>query len=772
MDSFLSGLIFLQRKDAIMSSKKYFRQFAGCSLKQDIAAGIIVALVSIPISIGYAQIAGLPPVYGLYGSLLPILVYSLITTSPRFVFGVDAAPAALAGSTLAGLGIASQSEEAMQIVPVLTLFAAIWLLIFRIIGMGKFVKFISAPVMGGFITGICTSIIVMQIPKLFGGSAGQGELPELIVHLIGEIKSGVHVLSLVLGLVTIAVIMICRKIIPKIPMSVIMMGVGALLTVVFHVDRYGVALLPSVPSGLPHFTLPALSAASGHVRTLIASSLSIALVILAETLLSTNDTALKNGDKIDNNREILAYACGNLAAAFTGCCPVNGSVSRTGIANQFGVRSQVMSVTAAAFMVLILLFGTGFISLLPVPVLTAIVISALLGSLEFSLAARLRRYDKVEFWIFYGVFFTVLIFGSIYGVAVGIVLSFVTGIIRASDPPRARLGYLPERNTFYPTDRMSGTRELEHVLIYRFSGSLFFANIGLLQDEIDANLPQDCKAVIIDASGITSIDVTAAERLLIMYDGYKEKGIRLFLTGHPGVLNDQLRAFGDERLFTEGAIRRTIEQALLSCGIHKPYPLRECETDACRIAAQNPVRSAEIAEFEWAFGDEAEEKMQEAADRLARQLAKGVPISDKTIHDTEKNLFGAEWTGVDEEKFLDALEMRLADLVKSGKVNAAFTEKLLQRISAYHAESVARAAKDGGTSLSDIIHIRISHEEKFRQHYPELVRFLHMEKEEQRRFMEEHYPQLLDKIRKIRAQEDGSSADSEDGGSPQDKGGK
>ena len=116
--------------------------------------------------------------------------------------------------------------------------------------------------------------------------------------------------------------------------------------------------------------------------------------------------------------------------------------------------------------------------------------------------------------------------------------------------------------------------------------------------------------------------------------------------------------------------------------------------------------------------------------------------------------------------------MRLADLVKSGKVNAAFTEKLLQRISAYHAESVARAAKDGGTSLSDIIHIRISHEEKFRQHYPELVRFLHMEKEEQRRFMEEHYPQLLDKIRKIRAQDDGSSADSDDGSSPQDKGGK
>lgn len=731
------------------ASRKFFRQFSGSSLKQDVPAGIIVALVSIPISIGYAQIAGLPAVYGLYGSLLPILIYSLLTTSPRFVFGVDAAPAALTGSALAALGIASQSEEAMQIVPLLTLFAACWLFIFRLIGMGKFVKFISAPVMGGFITGICTSIIVMQIPKLFGGSAGQGELPELISHLIEEVQDGVNVLSLVLGIGTIAIIMICRKIIPKIPMSVIMMGVGVLLTVLFHVDSLGVALLPSVPAGLPSFSLPDFSAASGNIRSLIGTSLSIALVILAETLLSTNDVALKNGDKIDNNREILAYACGNLAAAFTGCCPVNGSVSRTGIVGQFGVRSQVMSITAAVTMALILLFGTGFIGLLPVPVLTGIVISALLGSLEFSLAARLRKYDKTEFWIFYGVFFTVLIFGSIYGVMIGIVLSFVTVIIRAADPPRTRLGYIPEKDAFYPVDRMSGAREIEHVLIYRFSGSLFFANIGLLQDELEANQPDDCQAVIIDASGITSIDVTAAERLMILYEGYQKKGIRFFLTEHPGVLNDQLRAFGAEKLFTDGTIRRTISQALLSCGIHKPYPLRECETDACRIAIRNPVRSAQIAEFEWAFGSDAEAKMEEAAENLAHQLAGGQPVTEEMIQETEKKLFGVNWSSFDEENFLDLLELNLARLLQEGRSNPAAVRKIGRKIMEYHAKLDARAAQGGGTLLKDILRIRQERRAMYRQRYPELAGLLRQGNREKLEFIKEHYPQLYDQLRQL-----------------------
>ena len=143
---------------------------------KDILAGIIIMAVSIPISMGYAQIAGLPAVYGLYGSVFPIILFGLFSTSPQFIFGVDAAPAALVGSAIVGLGIEGGTKEAMAAVTVLTFCVALWLLAFYFMKAGKLVNFISAPVMGGFITGICTTIILMQVPKLMGGTAGVGEL--------------------------------------------------------------------------------------------------------------------------------------------------------------------------------------------------------------------------------------------------------------------------------------------------------------------------------------------------------------------------------------------------------------------------------------------------------------------------------------------------------------------------------------------------------------------------------------------------------------------
>ena len=175
--------------------------------KNDIIAGIIVALVSIPISMGYAQIAGLPAAYGLYGSLIPVLIYAFTTTSPQFVFGVDATPAVLVGGTLSALGITSGSEEAMKLVPVITFVVAIWLLIFSLIKAGRIVNYISTPVMGGFISGIGITIILMQVPKLFGGSAGTGELIELGIHIWGQLQY-FNVLSAVLGFGTVVIILV------------------------------------------------------------------------------------------------------------------------------------------------------------------------------------------------------------------------------------------------------------------------------------------------------------------------------------------------------------------------------------------------------------------------------------------------------------------------------------------------------------------------------------------------------------------------------------
>ena len=181
------------------------RNYDKKNLGKDLTAGLIIMAVSIPISMGYAQIAGLPTVYGLYGSVFPILLFALFSTSPQFIFGVDAAPAALIGAALLDLHIESGSKEALAAVPVLTAYVALWLLAFYVMRAGKLVNYISAPVMGGFITGICTTIILMQVPKFLGGTAGTGEFFELAEH-IAETAGEINLPSLALGVAALVIV--------------------------------------------------------------------------------------------------------------------------------------------------------------------------------------------------------------------------------------------------------------------------------------------------------------------------------------------------------------------------------------------------------------------------------------------------------------------------------------------------------------------------------------------------------------------------------------
>lgn len=646
---------------------KYFRKE---NLTKDILSGIIVALVSIPIAMGYAQVAGLPAVYGLYGSVLPILVYGFFTSSPQFVFGVDATPAALVGGFLASLGIVSGSPEAMQIVPVITMVTAVWLLIFYFVKAGKLVNYISTPVMGGFISGIGCTIILMLVPKLFGGDVGTGELFVLLFHIWEELKY-FNLLSAALGIGTVIIMQIAKKYIPKFPMSVALMAVGAGLTAFFHVDRYGVKLLPSVEAGLPKIILPDFSVLLEHGEDIIVLSLTIALVIVAQTLLATNNFALRYNYKINNNREVLAYAAGNAAGALVGCCPINGSVSRTGIADQYGCKSQVMSIAAAITMILVLLFGTGILAYLPIPVLTGIVVSALIGIIEFKVAKKTWQSDKQEFGIFMAAFLGVLLLGTIYGVVIGVVLSFVAVIIRAVIPPKAFLGMIPGHEELYNLKRNRDAIPIEHTVIYRFSGNLFFANINAFQQDIENAIKEDTKQVIVDARGIGNIDITAAERLVILNRNLKNRGIHFYLTEHVGAVNDQLRALGAESLIEEGVVRRTVSLALRSAGVTKPYPLEGVEK-----GVEYPYVEANerLAEFEWAFGEGAEEKMEQLATEMAERLAHTEDYSASTIVEAEND---ASWGRVglfDEDELLERLEMHLSELEDASELKTDIKE--------------------------------------------------------------------------------------------------
>lgn len=695
------------------------RNYKKENLGKDILAGLIIMAVSIPISMGYAQIAGLPAVYGLYGSVLPILFFAVFSTSPQFIFGVDAAPAALVGSALLSMGIESGSEEAMRAVPVLTLFVALWLFAFSYMKAGKLVNYISAPVMGGFITGICTTIILMQIPKLFGGSAGVGEFFELAVH-IGESLEKLNLPSLLLGLFALFILLLSKKLIPKFPMAVLLMAAGACMTKFLPLKKWGVVTLSAVDPGLMPFALPDLSVIP--VREAVTISLSVAIVIMAETLLAENSFAQKNGYRINDNQEIFAFAMGNLIAALTGCCPINGSVSRTAMGEQYQARTQLTGIVAGISMLVLLLGGTGFIGYLPVPILTAIVISALLGATEFDLAIRLWKISRTECMIFVGAFIGVLFLGTINGVLIGILLSFAEVIIRTAKPARCFLGIQPGHRHFRDLKESSQIHAVSGVLIYRFSSNLFFANIQVLRQDIEDHVTQETKAVILDASGIGSIDITAADGLDILCKSLQKQNIRFYITEHIAGLNEQLRKLGLGYLIEEGHVRRTIHIALKDMGIGRPYPLEggvdNTERSASRKRADNRVQ-----EFVWAFGQDAETAIEKQIEKQIEQL--------KETGDVEALLHGrwAHMEELDEDEWLEHLEEHLKEIVNiSGKDEQTLAEKIEAHRKEVH-DRIAQEHPELAQKFRERRHILDVHLKERRPEVYELITTLRRKRE-------------------------------------------
>lgn len=715
--------------------------------KNDIIAGIIVALVSIPISMGYAQIAGLPAAYGLYGSLLPVLVYAFTTSSPQFVFGVDATPAVLVGGTLAALGVTTGSDEAMRLVPAITLVVAAWLLIFSLIKAGRIVNYISTPVMGGFISGIGITIILMQVPKLFGGVAGTGELIELILHITDQLKY-FNVLSAVLGFGTVVIILVCKKYMPKFPMSVVLMVLGAMATAFLHIDRFGVKLLPHVDAGFPKLYIPDVTLLRNNTSEIVVLGLTCALVIMAQTLLATNNYANRYGYKVDNNREVLAYSLANVASAVSGSCPLNGSVSRTGIADQFGCKTQLMSVTAAVTMLVVVLFATPLLEYLPVPILTGIVVAALIGIVEYKLADKLRKVNRAEFFIFLAAMFGVLLFGTIYGVIIGVILSFIAVIIRAVVPPRSLLGCIPGHEGFYNLNRNRNALEIQHVVMYRFSGNLFFANVSTFLQDIENAIKDDTRVVIVDASGIGSIDITAADRLVSFNKILKDKGLRFYITEHVGNVNDQLRKLGAGCLVEEGVTRRTISLALRDAGVDRPYPLAGTleQTEAHNDFIEDNER---LAEIEWAFGEDASEWLDKFAvqmtDDITHMDENNEHIPDNVLAEAEsKNTWGR--IGLfDEDELLERVEMHLSELTQ----NNSNAEALEERIEERRLRLEAKIAKLNPDALAHLRQHRREVMLHFKENNPEAYKHMMERRMEHISKLEKENPELAAKMKKL-----------------------
>ena len=523
-----------------------------------------------------------------------------------------------------------------------------------------------------------------------------------------------------LGVAALVILLIAKKVMPKFPIAVLLMAAGALMAKYLPMQAWGIKTLDAVEPGLPVWRLPDFTAVP--VREAVTISLSVAVVIMAETLLAENNFAQKNGYLVNDNQEIMAFAMGNLAAALTGCCPINGSVSRTAMGEQYQAKTQLTGIVAGLSRIVLLLGGTGFIGYLPVPVLTAIVVSALLGATEFELAVRLWKVSRTECLIFAGAFFGVLMLGTINGVLIGIILSFSEMIIRTAKPARCFLGIQPGHRHFRDLKEGSQIHAVEGVLIYRFSSNLFFANIQVLKQDIEDHVMEQTRAVILDASGIGSMDITAADGLGMLYQSLKEKDIRFYMTEHIADLNEQLRKLGLGYMIEEGSVRRTIHIALKDMGIKRPYPLEggvdNDDRSVSRKRADNRVQ-----EFVWAFGAETEEQIEKQILLQIEQL--------KESGDVE-NLLHGRWShmeAMDEDEWLEHLEEHLKEIVNiSGKDEKTLARRLEEHRREVH-DRIATEHPELAERFKERRHVLDEHLKQRRPEVYELVVSLR-EKEE------------------------------------------
>lgn len=530
-------------------------------LKNDLISGIVVAALTIPVSMGYAQVAGLPPVYGLYASVLPVIGYALFASSPQLIFGIDASASAITSTILVAMGITAASDQAISTAAMLSLFTAGFLLLFALLRLGRFASFISFPVMSGFISGVSLSIIIGQIPKVMGIDSSGTDFFANIKNIVTEFLQ-TNLTSLVLGGVTLVVILICKKLLPKVPTALVMLVVGTAVTAIFHLDQQNVVITGDIPSGLPPINLPDFSDISSWGMT-IGGSLVTAIVIFADSLLTTNSFALQGNYKVNDNQELFAFGISNAMSSLVGASPTSASVSRTAASKQFKGKSQLVSIVAAVVVTLVILFLAPLLYYMPQPVLSAITISALVGVVDIGVLRMLYRRSRMELVIWLAAALGVLLVGVLFGVIVGVVLSFVDVIIRATKPPQAFLGVIDGKEGYYDMARHLDAHAVpQGITIYRFTAALFFANISLFKKGIHSALKRDAKAIIIDASGISSVDISAAQGLQDIIKELKAKNIPFSFAGEIAKVDDALLEYGLKDFVNSGHTFKTLDEAV------------------------------------------------------------------------------------------------------------------------------------------------------------------------------------------------------------------
>jgi SulP family sulfate permease len=546
---------------------------------REIGAGITLAALIIPLNIGYAQVAGLPPTAGLFAAIIPLAIFGLLTSSRHLITGPDASLAALISAIFVGLSIPNDSLRLDYLLAMAMLCGGLFLLawFFRLAFLANF---LSRPVMAGFVSGLGLEVLIRQVMNILGAPHMDetGTLVEQIhqtiaqtvpttgffVELVGLFRMIPHanIYSVSIGMGALLTVRLLKLYAPKLPGALIALVILTVLVAVLKLDQKGVSVLGQIPSGLPRLTFPSLPL-SEYVR-LLPGAVAIVAVTLCESLLLVRKYSRKHGYKADGNQVLLSFGAANVAAGLTGSFLSAASSSRTAAMDAAGQRSQLPSLVAAVSIAMVLLFFTDLLAFLPNAALAGIVANAvinLIGVREFRDLWTMRR---VEFWIAVVCFLSVLILGPMQAVIVATLLSIIDVVGRASKPDAWLLEEAEDGSHMVPV-----ARDHEDVrsplVIYRFGVSLYFANSSAFLEEIesileDRNVPP--KWFVLDAQAIADMDTSGAEALHLAFILLAEQGTELALSRANPPLVKQLRHFGLLAMIDEDRIFATNRHAV------------------------------------------------------------------------------------------------------------------------------------------------------------------------------------------------------------------
>jgi sulfate permease, SulP family len=525
-----------------------FRSLSDSKLPGDLIAGLTVWAVLVPEALAYASIAGVSPVIGLYAAPGALILYAAFGSSRQLVTGPGAASAALSAAIVGDL-VTQGSSDFVQLTATLGITVGLLAIVASVLRLGFIANFISEPVLKGFIIGLALTVIVGQLPKLFGIEKGAGDFFEQLWDFVKNIDqtSGLTLLVGGLSLVLVVGLKMWNR---AIPASLVAVLLGILAVHLFGLS--GVATVGSIKSGLPSFGIPDVSASD--FLSLLGASVGVMVIAFAEGLGAAKTYAAKEGYQIDANRELLGLGAANIGAGLSSGMVVSGSLSKTAVNASGGAKSQLSGLVTAVLVVVTLLFLTGLFEDLPEATLAAVVIASLIELVDIRSLVDLYRAHTRGLGHIYGfaarpdfiaavaATLGVLVFDTLPGLLIGIVISILLLVYRASIPNVAVLAQAPGTDgLFVDAKRHPEAAAVPGIAILRVESPLFFANADAVRDRIRASAAEEhVRAVVIDAETIPTIDVTAGHMLIEIGQGLRAQGKRLVLAREIGQVREAI----------------------------------------------------------------------------------------------------------------------------------------------------------------------------------------------------------------------------------------